>query len=230
MLRGVDGCRGGWLAVWTGNAADTVEAAVFSKAHDLLIQRGFAVTAIDIPIGLPAATSRRCDLAARRVLGLRGVSVFPTPVRAVLATQTYEEACAASFAASGKKLSKQTFGIVPKIREVDTFLRNNPSFRTRVFEVHPEVSFTYWNGGQILSHSKHSGFGFAERLGLVEQAFPGAAEQIRRSFPSREVADDDILDALATLWTAWRIHAGTAVRIGDVVEEDEHGLPMQIVA
>ncbi len=46
LVRGVDGCPGGWLAVWTHDATNVVEAAVFSTGHDLLIQPGFAVTAI----------------------------------------------------------------------------------------------------------------------------------------------------------------------------------------
>ena len=38
------------------------------------------------------------------------------------------------------------------------------------------------------------------------------------------------LDALAALWTAQRIHSGTAVRLPAVEERDECGFPMQMLA
>jgi predicted RNase H-like nuclease len=42
------------------------------------------------------------------------------------------------------------------------------------------------------------------------------------------VADDDIYDAFAALWTAERIHAGTAEVIPDVPEIDSFGLEMRM--
>ena len=58
------------------------------------------VVAIDMPIGLSDDGARACDVAARRLLGRAGSSVFPTPVRAVLATDDYAEARAVSRAAT----------------------------------------------------------------------------------------------------------------------------------
>jgi hypothetical protein len=45
-----------------------------------------------------------------------------------------------------------------------------------------------------------------------------------------EVADDDILDAFAALWTAERIAPGEAVTLPEVPPRDRHGLPMEMVA
>jgi predicted RNase H-like nuclease len=81
-----------------------------------------------------------------------------------------------------------------------------------------------------LNYSKHTGFGFAERFRLVEEAFPGAAARIRNAWPVGAVSDDDILDALAALWTARRLQMGVAVGVGDDQAHDEQGLPMQIWA
>jgi len=135
-----------------------------------------------------------------------------------------------SVAVCGKRLSKQTFGILPKIREVDIALRQSPKLITTVFEVHPELSFYFWSSRQPMRHSKHSAFGFAERLRFVEQAFGSAAEQIRSAIPRRTVSDDDVLDALAALWTARRIEWGDAKRLPQADERDEVGLPMQMLA
>lgn len=50
---------------------------------------------IDVPIGLPDRGARECDKAARRRLGpSRGSSVFPAPIRRILAATSYIEACA----------------------------------------------------------------------------------------------------------------------------------------
>ena len=156
--------------------------------------------------------------------------MFPAPLRCTLDCDTYEQACQASAKASGKKLTKQAFAILPKIRQVDDYLRRDSVIAARVREVHPEVCFTYWNGGRPMKFAKLSGFGFVERFRIVEQSFPGAAEQIREHHAANEVSDDDILDALAALWTAIRLHSSTAIRIGPDNARDAVGLPMSMWA
>lgn len=81
-----------------------------------------------------------------------------------------------------------------------------------------------------MQYAKLSGFGFVERFRLIEQVFPGSAERFRNEYPANQVSDDDILDALAALWTALRLHASTAVRIGPEDARDEVGLPMSMWA
>jgi predicted RNase H-like nuclease len=54
---------------------------------------------------------------------------------------------------------------------------------------------------------------------------------MREQLPTLPVADDDILDALAALWTARRIQSGSATRLPSGPEErDAFGLPMQMLA
>jgi predicted RNase H-like nuclease len=45
----------------------------------------------------------------------------------------------------------------------------------------------------------------------------------------KDLADDDIVDAIAGLWTAHRIANGTAEALPSPPPRDETGLPMQIV-
>lgn len=230
IVRGVDGCGAGWLTISVDTNGGQPTSSVFRDANALFESDDWAVTAIDIPIGLPSKGPRDCDVAARRLLGDRRSSVFPAPLRCTLSADTYEDACAASAAASGKKLSKQAFAILPKIRQVDDFLQNAPLKSASVHEVHPEVCFTYWNGGRPMQYAKLSGFGFFERFLLIEHTFPGVAERCRKDHPAKDVSDDDILDALAALWTALRLHASTAVRIGPENARDEVGRPMNMWA
>jgi len=81
-----------------------------------------------------------------------------------------------------------------------------------------------------MRYPKRSGYGFAERLELVRSVFDGIADEVRNIIPVKMAADDDILDSLAALWTAKRIHAGTASRLPEFEERDTCGLPMQMLA
>jgi len=89
---GVDGWRGAWVGARLEGR--TVTLGVLRDAREVLAMTDVEVIGIDMPIGLPDNESRRCDDEARELLrGLgAGSSVFPTPVRAVLATDDYAEA------------------------------------------------------------------------------------------------------------------------------------------
>jgi predicted RNase H-like nuclease len=184
-----------------------------------------AAAAIDIPIGLPAVGSRVCDQKARRLLGTRRSSVFPAPVRAVLGTASYSEACAVSRAVSGKALSKQLYNIVGKTREVDGIA--SPLLQKRLFEACPELSFALMADGQPMRHPKRSAEGRADRVALLEQGL-GLGTGFIAGQPPAAAAPDDVLDALALAWTTRRYVAGSCLRLGG--ELDETGLRMEVVA
>ena len=189
------------------------------------------MVAIDVPINLTDGGPRACDVAARKMLGgARASSVFPSPVRPALGAATYEEACTRSFEAQGKKLSKQAWAIYPKIRELDQLLRLRPELCATVFEVHPEVSFCAWNSMEAFVEPKKSAEGAARRKNLIAAHFGRSAfDTIRARYKKTHVADDDILDAFAALWTAERILAGTADSLPQEPGMDSAGLLMRMV-
>jgi len=228
---GADGCRAGWLCIFEELPSRQLGSKIFATVAELFAAaREIDVLAIDIPIGLTDAGPRQCDVAARAVLGpKRATSVFPAPIRPALGAGTYEEACEISFRTHRKKLSRQSWAIYPKIRELDLLLRNDEAIARRVYEVHPEVTFAAWNGAPI-AESKKSDEGFARRLELVtthfgEQAF----ENVRRRYPRKRAANDDILDAFAALWTAERIVEGRSRSLPPQRMTDAAELPMRIV-
>jgi predicted RNase H-like nuclease len=53
----------------------------------------------------------------------------------------HREACRRSRASAphGKGISRQTFNILPKIREVNDLLRERPELRDLIREIHPEL-------------------------------------------------------------------------------------------
>jgi predicted RNase H-like nuclease len=121
-VAGVDGTRNGWAVVVEG-ISDPVVRRLPALAN-LFDDTPFDMVTVDIPIGLLDAYEvggRACDRAARKLLGLRGSSIFAAPVRVVLDASSWEEGCKLSRASSrcGKAISKQTYNILDKIREVD---------------------------------------------------------------------------------------------------------------
>src|SRR5205823_6111573 len=145
------GCPAGWIAVVENSETRSIVARVFENFARLAAAIDAVVIAIDIPIGLTDCDARHCDVLARKHLGAkRGTSVFPAPIRPALQASSYEEAKATSLAVQNKGISKQGWAIYPKIREIDDALRASTDLRARVFEVHPEVTFSAWSGAPII--------------------------------------------------------------------------------
>jgi predicted RNase H-like nuclease len=187
------------------------------------------VIAIDIPIGLTGSGPRTCDLLARKLLGKRHSTVFPAPIRSALNACSRFEASKITRAVDGRGVGAQAWYIYKKVQDVDAYLRGNPSSQDKVFEVHPELSFMAWNEGVPILSPKRTADGFETRRRLVASRYgAGAFQQVRDRHPGNVVADDDIVDAFAALWTASRIYDGNASFIPDLPEVDSAGLRMAI--
>ena len=238
-LAGVDGCTGGWLAAFVQAGRDDVRLRIVPRFADVLAApERPEVIAVDMPIGLPERVGvggRTAENCVRPLLGARQSSVFSVPSRAAIYAGDYREACSIAQATSDppRKVSKQLFNIAPKIREVDEVLRATPGAATRTFEVHPEVAFWRLNGGRALTEPKKVKSrpyepGLAFRRGLLVAA--GVSAEAARSAPPKGAGADDLLDALACLAIARRIHAGLAQPFPNPPPRDAHGLIMAIWA
>ena len=230
---GVDGCPAGWFFVAL-EPNGGIHSDIVRTIDELVKMAGNSDRIfIDIPIGLPnGGKERGCDLAARRILGRpRASSVFRVPVRAALDTHTYEEAKQANQKATGKKISKQTFAIVPKIKEVDTLLQYNSRARNIIREVHPEICFWALSGQKPMTSNKKKREGFYERIAVLKSVRPSVEEevvQIMDRFKRKGVARDDILDALVAAITA--LTKLTSLQtIPPHPNNDCLGLPMEMV-
>jgi predicted RNase H-like nuclease len=232
LISGIDGCRGGWFTVFKDIDSGKVSWGIFPRIETLIrSQPELQIIAIDIPIGLSEIGPRTCDIEARRVLGKgRGSSVFSAPIRPMLAANSYREACDIGFQIEGRKLSYQTWGILPKIREVDTLLQIEHKLREKMFEVHPEVSFFFLGGECRLLYGKKALPGHEERLRLLEPFFRDWLQAALSERQKPICAIDDILDAFAVLWTAERIMFEKAQFLPHKNIQDATGLRMAIVA
>lgn len=218
-VTGVDGCAVGWVAVTLGPesraAATPVRIAVAATLQGLPLT---GVTGIDMPLGLLEAGWRDADRLARRALGRRGATVFAIPPRAVWECETYAEANKVCRDLTGKGFSVQAWGLRRKIAEADEFRRRALSAPSpvRLYEVHPELSFTAMAGAP-LPDSKHTAAGLAARRALL------AAEGITVGARVAGAAEDDLLDAAAVAWSARRIAAGQATVLASPAQRAADG-------
>ena len=79
---------------------------------------------------------------ARQLLGPpRQSSVFPAPLRPLLAASSHAEPSELGRQIKGRELSIQVWWITAKTRKVDDLLGRLPGLRGRLREIHPEVCF-----------------------------------------------------------------------------------------
>lgn len=228
---GIDGCPSGWFFVLLEGAKaefgiieHIAELSAWALPDDRVL--------IDIPIGLPdeARPRRSCESEARARLGPRRNSVFPVPSREAVGCLDYVSASRANQRSLGKKLSKQSWAITDKIREVDEFMRR----KDRPFilrEMHPELCFWSLNSGSPMTFAKKDGLGCIERIRVLERYFEQAHEfvvQARQANPSsKALATDDIIDALVGAVSGrW---AAELSSLPAKPEHDAEGLPMEMV-
>lgn len=214
---GVDGAPDGWVAVVidvdAGRVVDAVSYATFAKLADDFAD--VAVIAVDMPIGLPTADAwpRRADKAAKAFLGAKQSSVFLVPPIEALEAPTHAEAVAVCRAARIGGVSRQAYALRKKIAEVAVV----SAAESRVYEVHPEVSFRAMKGAP-LQRSKRTWAGFQERLALLRAV--GLEPAVDLPNVTR-AGVDDVLDAVAAAWSAARIARGEAHHVPAEAAEGE---------
>ena len=229
---GVDGCRKGWV----------VAACSFGRANklklddlctverfDRLVEKlaGLNLICVDIPIGLNKAGGRECDRLARKILGApRASSVFESPVRAVLTAGDYGSANSINRAMSNKGLSRQSFNILARIREVDELI--TPTLQKRIREIHPEISFWAINNQRPMRFWKKTVEGQRQRHRLLKRVFErldnpeGLAQKL-------SIGIDDVLDSLVAAWTAGQVLKGKFYTLPAKPNLDSNGLRMEII-
>lgn len=228
---GIDGCPQGWFAI-SFDQNGNYDFNVFDHIDSLWqAYQDSSLILIDIPVGLPHWRSRLCDVEARKRLGRRGASVFPAPSREAIYQPDYESAGKVNQKILGKKLSIQAWNICPKIKQVDQLMCNTEGAQQRIRESHPEICFWALAGGRSMSYNKKTEPGFEERLlqlkkitVLAEELYFKAIEKFKR----KDLAKDDILDAIALAITA-ASPSETLGTIPDLPERDLKNLPMEMV-
>ena len=225
---GIDGCRAGWIAAFLAGGRTSFEIlATIESAWPRL--RGASRILIDVPIGM-ADTKRQCDLEAKRLLGRHNSRVFLTPPRIAAFAASYPEANRLCREIAGFGLSKQTWNILPKVREIDQFLESTPEARGHLRECHPEICFAKLAGVPIADNKKTER-GAALRLESLADLLPGVREDLdeaSRRIYFKQATRDDMMDALVAAVVA--ASPESALRtLPSHPTQDARGLAMEMV-
>ena len=229
---GIDGCRGGWVlaVVAPGQPALARVISRIEVLDGLLAELRLEPSCclIDMPIGLPVTGTRPLDAAAKALLGRKASSVFTIPPRPVLDALDYVEAKALARASTGSALSIQAWNLLPRVRELDLYLRRRLPEPPRLHESHPELAFTLLAGGPL--PSKQTAAGTQARVAVLRGAGldpePLLAEPPTRS--QAKVAAHDLLDALVLALVA-SLAGSARTRLAPPPGIDPLGLPMEMI-
>lgn len=214
-VAGIDRWRGGWIVAESQRHGFTLwTCEKIGEAVDRF--RNATAVAIDMPIALAPTGRRVAEAEVRAVLGASARSVFTSPTRASVLAPSQAEATVVNRANGGPGISAQAYGLFASISELRNSLAGDAG--QHWWETHPETAFALMNNGKPLA-SKRTGLGVGQRLAQLRAVYPRIDEQLLEA-PAK-VPIDDVLDALAALWSAERIASGDAVIYGPEERDDE---------
>jgi predicted RNase H-like nuclease len=204
---GVDWASGTWVVVEATTETTDVgaEPSLLNVWHEYGDRANEIL--VDIPVHLEGEEDRECDQEAKDFLRPRGSTVFWTPNTEAVTAEDYEEAVAKNT----RGLGSHSWGLIPRIREVNALLDEVEAARETVYESHPEVCFKAYHGDELPSKKTNAGFqarkdcliknggeSFQPVLDLVDQRQTNSSWHHR--IQSGRV--DDVLDAAILALTA----------------------------
>ena len=220
-----------WLAV-AFDRSEFDHASTFPEVGDLWhrYEEQAERVLVGVPVGLHEGSGdRKCDLAARQVLGPRRETVFSPPVREATRKRRYAVAKRVHERAVGRTLSEQAFAASTAIAAVDELVQNVPEARVAVTGSHPEVCFRAF-AGTPLQHPAQTAGGYAERMRALTTFDTNAPPVVQRAAEALGGSDlpvHDLLDAVALAYTA-RPGPGTLRSLPPDPPRDPEGLRIAI--
>jgi len=205
-VAGIDVWRKRWVAVMLcdGRYQEALVEPVLGKLLEVL--SAMAVIGIDMPLGLTRGTMcREADAEARRFVGPRGSSVFPTYPREVYEAPNYSAAREECLKLTDRSISQQAYALKERLLELDEVDTRQSDVR----EVHPEVSFRAM-ADRPLCWAKTSWNGLHERKRLLLDHGVEIPTEIAKV---GNAGAEDLLDAAAAAWSADRIANETAISL-----------------
>jgi predicted RNase H-like nuclease len=239
---GVDGYARGWVAVELDGSIEPTSAGRGSRRSAVSRRRGRfraawlaptlaslldgvpdrASIGVDIPMGLLEAGWRHADRAAAVRLGARRASVFAVAPRAAWAATSHAEANRLCRDLAGGGFSAQAWGLRRKVLEADAY---RDAAAHELVEVHPELVFATLAGAP-LPYPKKSWAGQQLRTSLLAAVGVSLPADLGAAGAA---GPDDILDAAAVAWCAYRISRGIAGQVPDPPDQYDHrGRPILI--
>jgi len=144
---------------------------------------------IDIPIGLPEQGYRKCDVAARSIIG---PSAFLGARWGVWDFESYDAANEHYRSVGDTAISQQLWQLRAKLREVN--LTMTPERQCGLLETHPELVFRRLNANMPLARKK-SREGRSQRIELLNGQGISRIEEWLGQRYCTGIGRDDLIDA-----------------------------------
>lgn len=234
-VAGIDGCENGWLAVSIAHGASAIfQTETFPELMEHLPESD--VILVDMPIGLVKnreEESYRPEKYARSFIPKKGSSIFNAPSEQAAYCTTYQDANMMNRRILGKGLSKQSYYISRKIREVDTYIKQASAQANILMESHPEVCFARLQPHkEPVLENKKSPAGQDKRLEILRSYRPDVARMVKHELSASKVLRgmvDDVIDAACLAIVAEYGMMRGFHSIPDVPRKNGDGIPMQMV-
>lgn len=232
---GIDGCKEGWVVV--NITEDGFEIEVFKNIEEICLKyRDSDSIIVDMPIGLQETKNDvRPDGDARKVLSSRSSCVFNTPCRQAIYEKDYYLANETNKSILDKGISKQSFAICKKIREIDEFLYKSPEFVDKIKEGHPEVSFTMLNFNGVIARpiyeNKKTEIGMQKRFEVLSRYYNKTEDIKALIYADLRLSriKDDVIDSLCLAVTGMLGINNGFKTIPEKPMKDRRGIVMQMV-
>ncbi|WP_084027523.1 DUF429 domain-containing protein [Clostridium acetireducens] len=133
------------------------------------------------------------------------------------------------------RVSKQSFSICSKIRDIDQFLNNTPQYKNRLIESHPEVCFAMLNFHDSIAspifENKKIEEGMKKRLEILSNYYEKTVEirELIYSYTKLKVIKDDVIDALCLAVTGMLGYKNGFKTIPENPMKDSRGMFMQMI-
>jgi predicted RNase H-like nuclease len=195
LIIGIDGCKSGWFSIWE-NQDKSIHSSVFSNLNEL---KNFFKNESQLILGIdmPVVLSEVIPRQADQLAR----KLLSKKASSVFTAPTPEMLDQPNYE-KASLVSKRLFGKSMSLQSWYLF----PKIKDvqtmihhedmQIYEIHPELSFRAMNN-----------------------------EQVRNQHARKDVMDNDILDALAVLWSAKRIQSNQASYLPQAPEKPN----MQIV-
>lgn len=186
----------------------------------------------NLPLGLEEVEIwRPCDQKLRKLLDdSDGQWVVPPPVKLLLTAPSFVEANMLYLEQVGQELSVATWALVPGVRRIREWARNQSGLKERLYQCHPERILMNLNGQKIFQHPG-TRRGLRHRLDLLSEhgevwanLYRDTKEQYRRN----EIEEIEILHLLTLAHGAARIAEGEGQTIPESPGRDSEGYSMSI--
>jgi predicted RNase H-like nuclease len=173
-------------------------AMLAPSLYDLITRSsGITVFGVGCPLGMLPDRWRAADILAADYVGPRRGHLFRVAPLLVWQEADFAAAVKLCREITGHRLSRQSWGMRPKIQEANALWARHPGL---LLEAHPEVSFRAM-AGQPLQAAKQTWIGQAIRRELLADNGIVLPKQLG---PAGQAPPDDLLDAAAVAWTTHR--------------------------